>query len=535
MMASTRAHQKGSSMLRSSTFKSPDISPPAAAAAAAGHHHYIKRAATLSSPAYLPPPHHHPRSAFMPKTESMSDTSATSHVTNTSVESRPSSPLSFASSHPTNPSSLGHVTSPVYPPAHTSPLAVVSFPPPVASPQTGSHPPPQSFVKKNHDQQSLLPSDRVTLDLPSSSIHLEQAMKAEVVDGFGKAVKFEDLIDRDYKTLVIFIRHFRSGYSQRYIKRLSKIAKGEMVLNKKQFNKHYNHSIKGSASTVSVNTSAQSNKCEESHFRDNNWISANGVKVIVIGNGNYQLIESYRAILNCPFPIYTDLSKDQKIYNLMGMKKIKDIKLYHSAEKYCQQQLATNYRIQTLDPNTIGLSDAYRCGTKDHNEPLLCKQESKIAFLSKVLYNAWRMPWKWSGDPQQLGGELVFEPIREEKRIKRKPIKYQFADDLSTQFGSTRSKSSAASTSDHSHHPLQDFAASRLAGHALRKPSCSIKGNNSSIFGRAKNAHSVKDTVQQIQVQCKFIHRMTNYQDHFSIDELMIMSGIRLTSLIQRF
>jgi hypothetical protein len=121
----------------------------------------------------------------------------------------------------------------------------------------------------------------------------------------------------------------------------------------------------------------------------------------------------------------------------MGMKKIKDIKLYHSAEKYCQQQLATNYRIQTLDPNTIGLSDAYRCGTKDHNEPLLCKQESKIAFLSKVLYvsvfflvcsttkdcrrffvhqansflsdwktigqNAWRMPWKWSGDPQQLG------------------------------------------------------------------------------------------------------------------------------------
>jgi hypothetical protein len=36
-------------------------------------------------------------------------------------------------------------------------------------------------------------------------------MKAEVVDGFGKAVKFEDLIDRDYKTLVIFIRHFRSA------------------------------------------------------------------------------------------------------------------------------------------------------------------------------------------------------------------------------------------------------------------------------------------------------------------------------------
>lgn len=525
MWAPTRTESRVSSMLGTpNRIDSTPISLPATAAAG---QHYIKRSTLLSLPE-LRPPKHQPSSAYRLKAESISAGSTNSHITNVSIDSRPSSPQSSDSSHPNHFSSLDHAA---YRAHRTTQLAMINMPPPIASPKTGPKLPSQDIVNKTPRQQIPTPAAHPTFNIPLPQIHLEQAMQAEVVDGFGKAVKFEDLIDPDFKTLVIFIRHFRSGYSQRYIKRLSKIANGE-----KQLNKYDSHSLRGTASTVSMRSGSQSTKSGEEHS-EGNWIRANGVKVVVIGNGNYELIESYRAILNCPFPIYTDLSKEQKVYKLLGMKKIKEINLRQPAEKYYldhQQQLLVNSCVQSFGQNNNGLTGIYPSGNKNRSEPLVDSQESKLAFLSKVLYNAWRMPWKWSGDPQQLGGELVFEPIRDEKRIKRKPIKYTLATAHPEKSISTRSTSSSSSNSAFSHFD-QGSTASQIASQPIRRPSCSIKNNRSGILSRSKSSRSVQQTLKEVQIQCKFIHRMTNYQDHCSIDELMMMSGIRLTSLIQRF
>lgn len=464
----------------------------------------------------------------MLKAESISDGSTTSHITNVSSDFRPSSPQSSDSYHSTQFSSLDHAT---YRTHKMSQLAMINMPRPIASPKTGPKLPSQHIINKTPGQQIPNPEAHPTFNIPLPQIHLEQAMKADVVDGFGKVVKFEDLIDPDFKTLVIFIRHFRSGYSQRYIKRLSMIANGE-----KQLNKYDDHSLRGTASTASVRSEFQSTMSAEEHSQAN-WIRANGVKVVVIGNGNYQLIESYRAILNCPFPIYTDLSKEQKVYKLLGMKKIKEINLRKPVENYYldhQPQLLVNSCVRSFDQNNNGLTGTYPSGNRNYSEPLVDSQESKLAFLSKVLYNAWRMPWKWSGDPQQLGGELVFEPIRDEKRIKRKPIKYTLATAHTEKSTFTRSTSSSSSTSAYSQFD-QDSTASRIATQPFRRPSCSIKKNSSGILSRSKYSRSVQEKVKEVQVQCKFMHRMTNYQDHCRIEELMMMSGIRLTSLIQRF
>ncbi|OAV99638.1 hypothetical protein PTTG_00556 [Puccinia triticina 1-1 BBBD Race 1] len=191
------------------------------------------------------------------------------------------------------------------------------------------------------------------------------------------------------------------------------------------------------------------------------------------------------------------------------MQKLKDVKLLQQAPQ--QQHPPASFHIHPLAyPALPGARAAA------HHEPLV--YESKLAFLSKVLYNAWRMPWQWAGDPQQLGGELVFEPVREEKRIKRKPIKYRLmAGGLLAKANSVRSTTTTTSSSS-----------SDISCSPFRRPSCAIKSSPSRL-------PRVRDAVKEIQVQCKFIHQMTNYQDHFSIDELMMMSGIRLTSLIQRF
>lgn len=165
------------------------------------------------------------------------------------------------------------------------------------------------------------------------------------------------------------------------------------------------------------------------------------------------------------------------------------------------------------------------------NEYNLCL----FAVKNVIKQNAWRMPWKWSGDPQQLGekcsptafdisvctvtdellvghnytgGELVFEPIRDEKRIKRKPIKYTLATAHTEKSTFTRSTSSSSSTSAYSQFD-QDSTASRIATQPFRRPSCSIKKNSSGILSRSKYSRSVQEKVKEVQVQCKFMHRMT--------------------------
>jgi hypothetical protein len=41
-----------------------------------------------------------------------------------------------------------------------------------------------------------------------------------------------------------------------------------------------------------------------------------GIKVIVISNGSWKIIKSYKKLFKCPFPIYVD--GPRKLYQLMG-------------------------------------------------------------------------------------------------------------------------------------------------------------------------------------------------------------------------
>lgn len=507
------------------------ISAPATAC-----HHYIKRS-SIASPAHPSDFKHHSsfRSSSQASCASSSGTSGfmnplVPHVSPRFSSSRhTTSAASSASSAEAAPNDRSHVCI-----QYPKPIANVlsnccqgegelSSPPAHALPL--SHLPPKPSTTSTRNEKfapSLHPIYPVNLS--TSEIHLEQAMKAEVVDGFGKPVKFEDLIDREFRTLVIFIRHFRCGYSQRYIKRLSKIANSGALLN------HNTHDPPHKLRRKSSFTSAASQH-ERGEKPAGNWISANGVKIIVIGNGKYQLIDSYRSILNCPFPIYTDLSKDQKVYKLLGMKKVKDVKILNSLGYPTDKPISVSVNIQAENKVDCFHNKKFTEFENKHLEPLIRKEESRIAFLSKVILNALRMPWKWSGDPQQLGGEIVFEPMREERRIKRKPIKYKFVNDLLVKSNSIRSNSSLATSIT-----LTEESPSRNPPSLMRRPSCSIKNNSRSRSNltQRRNLDFIHESVKDIQIQCKFIHQMTNFQDHFSIDELMMLAGIRLTALIHK-
>ncbi len=45
-------------------------------------------------------------------------------------------------------------------------------------------------------------------------------------------------------------------------------------------------------------------------------LAAAGIKVVIISNGSWKIIKSYKKLFNCPFPIYVD--GPRKLYHLLG-------------------------------------------------------------------------------------------------------------------------------------------------------------------------------------------------------------------------
>ncbi|KAL0575597.1 hypothetical protein V5O48_006382 [Marasmius crinis-equi] len=184
-------------------------------------------------------------------------------------------------------------------------------------------------INRNDSFESVLQA-RFDEYAPPTSEQLEEASKLYVIGESGIRVPFGDLW-RDQKTIVIFIRHFLCPFCQDYLFSISRNVSPEVL-------------------------------------------SKEGVKLVIIGNGHFDLIRSYRRIFRTPFEIYTDPSL--QVYSAMGM---------------------------TLQTTEKGPKSSYiRHGT--------------ISGTGMVIANAVKvgMPvWKKHGDISQLGGEFILGPGNE--------------------------------------------------------------------------------------------------------------------------
>lgn len=160
---------------------------------------------------------------------------------------------------------------------------------------------------------------------------LTDAASCVVIAENGVRVPFGDLF-KEQKTIVIFIRHFWCPLCQDYMFSLS--------------------------SAVDLKLLKQAD-----------------VNLVVVGNGSFNMIKSYRQIFRTPFAVYTDPS--MRLHNALGMTSL-----------------------QKTGPK----SQTKRGGYIRHG---------KVNGLAMVVANALRvgMPiWEKGGDPSQLGGEFVFGP-----------------------------------------------------------------------------------------------------------------------------
>ncbi|KAE9398898.1 hypothetical protein BT96DRAFT_821320, partial [Gymnopus androsaceus JB14] len=115
---------------------------------------------------------------------------------------------------------------------------------------------------------------------------------------------------------------------------------------------------------------------------DPNVLKKAGLRLVIVGNGGWEMIKSYRRIFNLPYPIYTDPTA--ALYTTLGM------------------------TLRTLDPGPKP-----RASTSGSTIPeTYVRHRSILSGVSFVLRNAVkaRMPiWKYMGDKEVLGGEFVFQ------------------------------------------------------------------------------------------------------------------------------
>ncbi|KIJ13393.1 hypothetical protein PAXINDRAFT_81053 [Paxillus involutus ATCC 200175] len=184
----------------------------------------------------------------------------------------------------------------------------------IARPSTASSP---SFLAFD---EHALPTPRQLMDAASCFVIAENGLR----------VPFGELF-RDQKTIIIFVRHFWCPLCQDYM-----------------FSVARNVNLK--------------------------LLKQADVNLVVIGNGSYNIIKSYRQIFRAPFTFYTDPSL--RLHTALGM------------------------TLRVLEPK----SQRKRGGYVRHGH---------VSGIAMVFKNALRvgMPvWEKGGDPTQLGGEFILGP-----------------------------------------------------------------------------------------------------------------------------
>ncbi|OAX34946.1 hypothetical protein K503DRAFT_697783 [Rhizopogon vinicolor AM-OR11-026] len=159
---------------------------------------------------------------------------------------------------------------------------------------------------------------------------LLEAASCNVVAENGLRVPFGDIF-REQKTVVIFIRHFWCPLCQDYMASI-------------------------------VNTV------------DPRVLRQSGINLVIISNGSYNMIKSYRQIFRMPYAVYTDPSS--RLYGILGM------------------------TLKSIEPKGDKLRSSY-------------VRHGRAGGIAMVIANALRvgMPvWEKGGDVTQLGGEFVLGP-----------------------------------------------------------------------------------------------------------------------------
>ncbi|KAE9398144.1 hypothetical protein BT96DRAFT_995173 [Gymnopus androsaceus JB14] len=113
---------------------------------------------------------------------------------------------------------------------------------------------------------------------------------------------------------------------------------------------------------------------------DPNALKKAGLRLVIIGNGGWEMIKSYRRIFKLPYPVYTDPTA--ALYTALGM------------------------TLRTLDP---GPKPPRSSGQRPES---YVRHRSIASGVALVLRNAVkaRMPvWRYMGDKTILGGEFVFQ------------------------------------------------------------------------------------------------------------------------------
>ncbi|KAJ3796357.1 hypothetical protein GGU11DRAFT_668970, partial [Lentinula aff. detonsa] len=114
-----------------------------------------------------------------------------------------------------------------------------------------------------------------------------------------------------------------------------------------------------------------------------------GLRLVIVGNGDWRMIKGYRRIFKLPYPIYTDSTAT--LYTALGM------------------------TLRTLDPGpkaspSSSSSSSVSESVTTESETYV-RHRTLLSGISLVLRNAMkaRMPiWRYMGDKELLGGEFIF-------------------------------------------------------------------------------------------------------------------------------
>ncbi|KAJ4477538.1 hypothetical protein J3R30DRAFT_230610 [Lentinula aciculospora] len=115
-----------------------------------------------------------------------------------------------------------------------------------------------------------------------------------------------------------------------------------------------------------------------------------GLRLVIVGNGGWQMIKSYRRIFKLPYPVYTDPTAT--LYTALGM---------------TMRTLDPGPKEPPLSSSSSSITESVKTGSETY-----VRHRSLLSGISLVLRNAVkaRMPvWRYMGDKALLGGEFVFE------------------------------------------------------------------------------------------------------------------------------
>lgn len=138
------------------------------------------------------------------------------------------------------------------------------------------------------------------------------AMSLPILDFKGESHSFSSLYmdnEEDEKTLIIFIRHYFCGSCKQYISSLS----------------------------------------EENGFCDEELIALKK-RLVIIGCGDFNLIEQYARETKCPFPIYTDPT--QKLHEIFELRRT--LSLGEKKPNYIKSSFLSNLLKSALSQITAG-------------------------------------------------------------------------------------------------------------------------------------------------------------------------------------